>query len=99
MGTDLWIPVGGDTLTEVKMWEMPKRSELDNQKRTSQDRRTRQETSTVSILLEEESGSEKEKEDDVGDEDETEIWQVTDVTKEVLETTEGETVNLHDKLM
>ena len=30
---------------------------------------------------------------------ETEIWQVTHVTEEDLETTEGETMNLRDKLM
>ena len=64
-----------------------------------EDRRTRQETVTVSILLEEESGAEKDKDDDVGAAEEREIWQVTTVTEEDLKTTEGEVVDLYDKLM
>jgi len=57
-------------------------------------RRTRQKTFTVSILIEEESGEEEDKEDDEGAADERGIWQVTDVTEDDLETTEGETVDL-----
>ena len=38
-------------------------------------------------------------EDDEGTADEREIWQVTDVTEEDFETTEGETVDLYDKPM
>ena len=67
-------------------------------RKEEEERRTRQETVTVSILLEEESGEEEDKEDDEDTTDEREIWQVTDVTEEDLETTEGESVDLYDKL-
>jgi hypothetical protein len=58
------------------------------------DRRTRQDTVTVAGILEEESGEEQDKEDDEDDADERNIWQVTDVTEEDLETTEGKEVDL-----
>ncbi len=40
-----------------------------------------------------ESGEEQEQEDDEVTADEREIWQVTDVTEEQLDTTEGEEVD------
>ena len=59
----------------------------------------REEVVTVSIMVEEESGEEEDKEDDEGVVDERKIWEVTDVTEEDFEMTEGETVDLYDKLM
>ena len=49
--------------------------------------------------LPQDSTVQEEQEDHEGDVDEREIWQVTDVTEEEFETTEGETVDLYDKLM
>ena len=85
------------TLLGLVCEKMTKRVELPRQE--EEDRWTRQETTTVSILLEEESGGEKDKSDDDGTAEEREIWQVTAVTEEDLETTEGEAVDLYDKLM
>ena len=45
------------------------------------------------------STAHQEQEDHEGAADEREIWQATDVTEEDFETTEGETVDLYDKLM
>jgi hypothetical protein len=54
-----------------------------------EDRRTKHwKTVTVSILLEEESGEDQDKEEDEDTTFEREVWQVTDVTEEDLETTE-----------
>jgi hypothetical protein len=44
-------------------------------------------------MVEEESGEEEDKEDDEGTADERDIWQVTNVTEEDVETTEGESVD------
>jgi hypothetical protein len=43
--------------------------------------------------------SQEDQEDDEGSGDEREIWKVTYVTEEDFETTEGEEVDLYDKLM
>ena len=64
-------------------------------RKEEEDRRTREETVTVDRMVViqsgEDSGEEKDKEDDEPecDVDETEIWEVTHVTEEDLETTEG----------
>jgi len=62
-----------------------------------EDRLTRQEEASVSILVETEPVVHKDEEDDAGVVDEREIWEVTTVTEEDLETTEGETMDLYDK--
>ena len=49
--------------------------------------------------MDEESTEEEDQEDDEVAVDEREVWQVTDVTEEDVETIEGETVDLYDKLM
>ena len=64
-----------------------------------EDRRIREETVTVVNLHVDDSTGQEAQEDDEGAADEREIWQVTDVTEEDFETTEGETVDLYDKLM
>jgi len=63
------------------------------------DRRIREETVTVGSLDDEESTGQEDQEDDEGAADEREVCQVTDVTEEDIEMTEGETVDLYDKLM
>ena len=62
-----------------------------------EDRLTRQEEASVSILVETDPVVHKDEEDDTGVVDEREIWEVTTVTEEDLETTEGETMDLYDK--
>jgi hypothetical protein len=57
-------------------------------------KRDSSETVNVGSLHDEESTSQEDHEDDEGDGDEREICQVTD-----FETTEGETVDLYDKLV
>ena len=57
------------------------------------------ETGTVDSLDDDDSASQEEQEDHEGASDEREICRVTDVTEEDFETTEGEVVDLHDKLM
>ncbi len=64
-----------------------------------EDRRIREETVTVVNLHTDNSTGQEAQEDDEGAADEREIWQVTDVTEEDFETTEGESVDLYDKLM
>jgi hypothetical protein len=63
------------------------------------DRRIREETVPVVNLHVDDSTGQEAQEDDEGTADEREIWQVTDVTEEDFETTEGESVDLYDKLM
>jgi hypothetical protein len=63
-----------------------------------EERRVREETVTSS-LVEEDLGEEEDKEDDENTPDDREICEVTDVTEEDFETTEGEVVDLYDKLM
>jgi hypothetical protein len=63
------------------------------------DKWIREEIVTVGILVDEESTEEEDQEDDEITVDESEIWQVTDVTEKDVETTEGEAVDLYDKLM
>ena len=53
----------------------------------------------VSSFISEASEEEEDQKDDEGTTDEREIWHLTDVTEEDFETTEGETVDLYDKLM
>ena len=64
-----------------------------------EDRRIREEAGTVGHLHDDDSTGQEEEEDHEGSVDEREIWEVTDVTEEDFETTEGETVDLYDKLM
>jgi len=64
-----------------------------------EDRRIREETVPVFNLHVDDSTGQEAQEDDEGTADEREIWQVTDVTEEDFETTEGESVDLYDKLM
>ncbi len=52
----------------------------------------------VNLHADDSTGQEAQ-EDDEGAADEREIWQVTDVTEEDFETTEGESVDSYDKLM
>ena len=56
-----------------------------------EDRWIREETGTVGNLHDDDSTGQEEQEDHEGDVDEREICQVTDVTEEDFETTEGET--------
>ena len=65
----------------------------------AQDNLIREEAGTVGNLHDDDSTGQEEQEDHEGDADEREIWQVTDVTEEDFETTEGESVDLYDKLM
>ncbi len=108
MGTDLWMPVVGHSVSGNVSSTQSRLAfgcapEDKGASAFAVDRRqppyTRQEAATVSIRLEEESGGEKDKGDDDGTAEEREIWQVTAVTEEDLETTEGEAVDLYDKLM
>ena len=55
-------------------------------------------TATDLCMVADSTGQETQ-EDDEGTTDEREIWQVTDVTEEDFETTEGESVDLYEKLM
>ena len=64
-----------------------------------EDRRIREEAGTVGNLHDDDSTGQEEQEDHEGSVDEREIWEVTDVTEEDFETTEGETVDLYDKLI
>ena len=65
-----------------------------------EDRWIREETVTVDNVDDDTSTTQKDQEDDeYGTADEREIWEVTDVTEEDFETTEGESVDLYDKLM
>ena len=65
-----------------------------------EDRRIREETGTVANLHDDDSTGQEEQEDHEGSVDEREIWEVTDVTEEDFETTEGGVVvDLYDKLM
>ena len=64
-----------------------------------EDRRIREEAGTVGNLHDDDSTGQEEQEDHEGTVDEREICQVTDVTEEDFETTEGESVDLYDKLM
>ena len=59
----------------------------------------KEETVTISRIVVEDPGGEVDKEDDEGTEDDTEIWQITHVTEEELETTEGEEVDLLSVLL
>jgi hypothetical protein len=61
------------------------------------DSRIREKTVTVGSLDDEESTGQEDQEDDEGAADEREVCQVTDVTEEDIEMTEGETVDLYDK--
>jgi len=54
---------------------------------------------TVGRLDDDDSTTQEDQEDDEGVSDDRKVWQVTDVTEEDFETTEGETVDLYDKLM
>ena len=65
-----------------------------------EDRRIREEDSSrvVNLHVDDSTGQEAQ-EDDEGTADEREICQVTDVTEEDFETTDGESVDLYDKLM
>ena len=51
------------------------------------------------MIVENETGEEEDQEDDEGVPDERDIWDVTHVTEEDFETTEGESEDLYDKLM
>ena len=55
-------------------------------------RRIREETVTVDIVDDDDSTAQEDHEDDAT---EREIWQVTDVTEEDFETTEGEEVDVY----
>jgi hypothetical protein len=60
-----------------------------------EDRWSRQEGTNLGRIVENETGEEEDTEDDEDGGDEREnIWSVTDVTEEDLETTEGETEDL-----
>ncbi len=69
------------------------------------DSRVRQEEVNLDRIVENDVGEvedkeeEEDKEDDEGDGDERDIWEVTHVTEEDFERTEGEAENLYDKLM
>jgi hypothetical protein len=93
-GTDLWMPVVGNsvpgnvssTQSRLAFGCAPQDKgtvafEVDRR----QPPYARQEASTVSIRLEEETGGEKDKSDDDGTAEEREIWQATAVTEEDLE--------------
>jgi len=62
-----------------------------------EDRRIREDAGTVGNLHDDDSTGQEEQEDHEGSVDEREIWEVTDVTEEDFEMTEGETVDLYDK--
>ena len=64
-----------------------------------EDRRVRQETDDLGRIVVNESGEEEDTEDVQGARDESEIWETAPVTEDVLETNEGETEDLYDKLM
>ncbi len=61
-----------------------------------EDRRTRQEVSTIT---EDDTVDEEDWEDDEGVQDEREIWEVTHVSEQDLETTEDEGVDLLAELL
>jgi hypothetical protein len=64
-----------------------------------EERRARQEAANLGRIVENEAGEEDDTEDDKGDGDERDIWEVAHVTEEDFETTEGEAEDLDDKLM
>ncbi len=65
-----------------------------------EDRWIREETVNVDNVDDDTYTTQEDQEDDeYGTSDEREIWEVTDVTEEDFETTEGESVDLYDKLM
>ena len=64
-----------------------------------QDRWVRQETVTVSSILEKEPGEEADTEDDEDTVDEREMREDTDVTEKDLGTTEGEDLDLLSRLL
>ena len=88
-----------DSVTVLGMLceKMAERVEVARQE--EEDRWIREETGTVGSLDDDDSTAQENHEDDEGAADEREIWQVTDVTEEDFETTEGETVDLYCKLM
>jgi len=88
-----------DSVTVLGMvcGKMAERVEVARQQ--EDDRRIREETVTVGSLGDEESTVQEDQADDEGAADEREMWQVTDVTEKDFETTEGEAVDLCDKLM
>ena len=59
----------------------------------AEDRRARQDAANLASIVEHDAGEVEDKEDDEGAADEREIWEVTDVTEEDCETTEGEVVD------
>ena len=62
----------------------------------------REETGNVDSVDDDDSShstAQEDHADDEGSASEREIWQVTDVTEEDFETTEGQSVDLYDKLM
>jgi hypothetical protein len=63
------------------------------------DRLVRLEQSNVAIIVDNDPGEEQDKEDDEGASDERDIWEVTHVSEEDFETTEGESEDLYEKLM
>ena len=65
------------------------------------DSRVKQEAVNLDRIVENNVGGEedKDKEDDECAGDERDIWEVTHVTEEDFERTEGEAENLYDKLM
>ena len=68
-------------------------------RQAEEDRQLRLEEANVTTILENDAGEEQDKQDDEGVPDERDIWEVTHVTEQDFETTEGETEDLHDKLM
>ena len=63
-----------------------------------EDRRIRETVPVVNLHVDDSTGQEAQ-EDDEGTADEREIWQVTDVTEEDFETTEGEGVDFLGELL
>jgi hypothetical protein len=77
--------------------KMTKRVILTRQEET--DRLVKLEQANVAIIVDNDTGEDQDKEDDEGAADERDIWEVTHVTEEDFETTEGESEDLHEKLM
>jgi hypothetical protein len=73
--------------------KMAERVEVSRQQEET--RRIREETVTVDSVDDDDSTAQEDHEDDEGAVTEREIWQVTDVTEEDFETTEGEAVDVY----
>ncbi len=94
---ELRTVVADTTDSGVSYWSTGRRVILERQE--DENRRERQETVNLNSIVQNNVGGDEDKEDDEGDGDERDIWEVEHVTEEDFQSTEGETEDLYDKLM